>query len=357
MQYPKPEVVQKPVVPPPAKPKVTVKPKPENIIEVSSDTEQKKTQEKTANRRASRKKVHTLTQVLTARSKAACGLKDELEEKVDDIDAADVHDQLAVVDYIEDIYAFYKKAESLSQIRDYMGSQVEINDKMRAILTDWLIEVHLKFELMPETLYLTMHIVDRYLSMKIVKRRDLQLVGVTAMLVACKYEEIWAPEINDFVCISDKAYSREQILAMEKDILNDLEWNLTVPTPYVFLARFLKAAGSDKQMEDLVFFFAELSLMHYVMTKYSPSKMAASAVYAARCTLNRTPFWTQTLILHTGLSEAQVKDCASLMAEFHSVAIESKLKVIYRKYSNPQLSSVALLPSAAQLLLSKSPTS
>ncbi|XP_020518487.1 cyclin-B1-1-like [Amborella trichopoda] len=120
------KVVQKPVVPPPAKPKVTVKPKPENIIEVSSDTEQKKTQEKTANRRASRKKVHTLTQVLTARSKvdlvllfhyvhgdcqAACGLKDELEEKVDDIDAADVHDQLAVVDYIEDIYAFYKKAE------------------------------------------------------------------------------------------------------------------------------------------------------------------------------------------------------------------------------------------------------
>lgn len=76
-----------------------------------------------------------------------------------------------------------------------MDSQVEINAKMRAILTDWLIEVHHKFELQPETLYLTFYIIDRYLSMEIVRRRELQLVGVSAMLIACKYEEIWAPEV------------------------------------------------------------------------------------------------------------------------------------------------------------------
>jgi G2/mitotic-specific cyclin-B, other len=78
---------------------------------------------------------------------------------------------------------------------DYMGSQTEINAKMRAILTDWLIEVHHKFELHPETLYLTVCIIDRYLSMSTVARRELQLVGVSAMLIACKYEEIWAPEV------------------------------------------------------------------------------------------------------------------------------------------------------------------
>lgn len=76
-----------------------------------------------------------------------------------------------------------------------MGSQIEINAKMRAILVDWLIEVHYKFELMPETLYLTVYIIDRYLSLESVLRRDLQLVGITAMLIACKYEEIWAPEV------------------------------------------------------------------------------------------------------------------------------------------------------------------
>ena len=76
-----------------------------------------------------------------------------------------------------------------------MGAQVEINAKMRAILADWLIEVHHKFELTPETLYLTFHIIDRYLSMDVVLRRDFQLGGVSAMLIASKYEEIWAPQV------------------------------------------------------------------------------------------------------------------------------------------------------------------
>lgn len=165
---------------------------------------------------------------------------------------------------------------------DYIDAQVEINSKMRAILADWIIEVHHKFELMPETLYLTMYIIDQYLSLQPVLRKELQLVGVSAMLIACKYEEIWAPEVhtklsslnpilfyccfssscsnclcasqvNDFILISDSAYSREQILSMEKGILNSLEWNLTVPTSYMFLVRFIKAASSgiktDKEVK------------------------------------------------------------------------------------------------------------
>ena len=81
-------------------------------------------------------------------------------------------------------------------MHDYMGSQPDINAKMRSILVDWLIEVHRKFELMPETLYLTLNIVDRFLSVKAVPRRELQLVGISSMLIASKYEEIWAPEVK-----------------------------------------------------------------------------------------------------------------------------------------------------------------
>ncbi|MED6198626.1 G2/mitotic-specific cyclin S13-7 [Stylosanthes scabra] len=95
---------------------------------------------------------------------------------------------------------------------------------------------------MPETLYLTLNIVDRFLSMRAVPRRELQLVGISSMLIASKYEEIWAPEVNDFVLISDNAYIREQVLVMEKTILRKLEWYLTVPTPYVFLVRYIKAS-------------------------------------------------------------------------------------------------------------------
>lgn len=140
-----------------------------------------------------------------------------------------------------------------------MDAQPEINAKMRSILVDWLTEVHRKFELMPETLYLTVHIVDRFLSKETIQRKELQLVGISAMLIACKYEEIWAPEVNDFVRISDSAYLREQVLAAEKAILRKLEWHLTVPTPYVFLLRYIKASvASDKEV--CIWF---LIILHY----------------------------------------------------------------------------------------------
>ena len=90
-----------------------------------------------------------------------------------------------------------------------MADQDDINDRMRAILVDWLVEVHLKFKLMPETLYLTVNIIDRFLEVRSVMRSKLQLVGVTAMLLASKYEEIYAPEVRDFVYITDRAYTRE----------------------------------------------------------------------------------------------------------------------------------------------------
>jgi transcription initiation factor TFIIIB Brf1 subunit/transcription initiation factor TFIIB len=113
-------------------------------------------------------------------------------------------------------------------------------------------------------------------------------------------------QVSDFIHIADNAYSRQQILGMEKNILNKMSWNLTVPTPYVFLVRFAKAAGSDKELEHLVFFFAELALVEYELVSLCPSLLAASAVYAARCTLKRSPIWTETLKHHTGFNDLQL---------------------------------------------------
>jgi cyclin B len=119
---------------------------------------------------------------------------------------------------------------------------------------------------------------------------------------------VFALQVTDFIHISDNTYSRQQILGMEKSILNKMSWNLTVPTMYVFLARFAKAAGagSDKELEHMVFFFSELALMEYGMVSLCPSLVAASAVYAARCTLNKSPIWTETLKHHTGFNELQL---------------------------------------------------
>ena len=87
---------------------------------------------------------------------------------------------------------------------------------MRAILIDWLLEVHLKFKLLPETLFLTVNVIDRYLSVtKNIKRAKLQLVGVTALLICTKYEEIYPPTVKDLVYITDNAYQKEELIRME----------------------------------------------------------------------------------------------------------------------------------------------
>lgn len=190
---------------------------------------------------------------------------------------------------------------------DYIDSQPEINVKFRAVLIDWLVQAHDRFELSPETLYLTVNIVDRYLASKDTSLKELQLVGITSMLIASKYEEIWAPEVDDLVSVSGRTYSNEQVLIMEKQILSALKWNLTVPTLYVFLVRFIQASMTKSDVENMAYFLAELAMMNYSSAiKYSPSMIAASAVYVARCTLNQAPFWNEMLKLHTGFSKSEL---------------------------------------------------
>lgn len=113
-------------------------------------------------------------------------------------------------------------------------------------------------------------------------------------------------QVNDLVYVTDNSYSNKQILVMEKTILGSLEWYLTVPTQYVFLVRFVKAAISDPEVENMVHYLAELGLMHYETLKFCPSLLAASAVYAARCFLHKVPAWTDTLKFHTGYSAFEI---------------------------------------------------
>ncbi|OAP19663.1 hypothetical protein AXX17_AT1G35410 [Arabidopsis thaliana] len=126
------------------------------------------------------KKV-TYSYVLSAQSKAACGIVNK--PKILDIDESDKDNHVAAVEYFDDMYSFYKEVEKESQPKMYMHIQTEMNEKMRAILIDWLLEVHIKFELNLETLYLTVNIIDRFLYVKAVPKRELQVVGISAFQI------------------------------------------------------------------------------------------------------------------------------------------------------------------------------
>ncbi|XP_066308773.1 cyclin-B1-3-like isoform X2 [Miscanthus floridulus] len=293
--------------------------KPEVIV-ISPDTEKEKKAKTSGGPRFCRR-VPTLFDHLTKCSRDSDGVVSS-PKKTDpyDIDTPDSCNELAVVEYVEDIYRFYKSTEGTClPLSSYMSSQAEISERMRAILIDWIIE-------------------------------ELQLVGISAMLIASKYEETWAPLVKDLLCLCDNAFTRDQILTKEKAILDRLHWNLTVPTMYMFIVRYLKAAMGDEKLENMAFFYSELALVQYTMLVYPPSVTAAAAVYAARCTLGMNPRWTDILEHHTGLTEPQLLDCGRRLIRFHALAPESKQKAVYKKYSSPKLGAVALQSPDKKLL-------
>jgi len=258
----------------------------------------------------------------------------------DDIDARDEHEPLAVVEYVDDMYTYFKNREARSVNSSYMNSQPHINVRMRAILIDWLVEVHLKFKLVPDTLFLTIALIDKYLELKPVTRQNLQLVGVACFLIAAKYEEIYPPEIRDLVYITDRAYTKEQILEMESSILNALHFQISFPTVYCFLLRYLKAAHADKRIVQLSCYVAERLLQEYSIISHRPSVIAACAVYIARKNLNRSP-WSPTLIHYTKYNEEDLRPCLQDIATVF--VTKNDLVAVYRKFSSHKFGAVAAM--------------
>jgi len=274
-----------------------------------------------------------------------------IKEPVDKVDLADVGNAQSVIPYLNDIHRHYREAEGINLASaNYMSKQTDINEKMRAILIDWLVEVHLKFKLMLETLYLTINLIDRFLEKESIARNKLQLVGVTAMFIASKYEEIYAPECRDFVYISDKAYTREQILAMEGLMLSKLNFQLTTPNALVFLKRFTKVAGvlatPRTKAELLAHYLVELTLQEYKMLKYLPSTIAAASTYLALKTIGQQP-WTPELLQHACYTEAAILPCVRDINALHKNAAANNLQAVRKKYAQEKHGSVSGIPPAS----------
>jgi len=281
-------------------------------------------------------------------------------ENVDNIDKDDVENPQLVVEYVNEIYEYLRQLETLQGVReDYLNkseTKPTILPKMRAVLVDWLIQVHSQFNLLQETLYLTVAILDRFLqnSATKIERKQLQLVGVAAMFIASKYEEMYAPEIGDFVYITDRAYTESQIREMEIKILAALGFELGRPLPLHFLRRNSKAGNVDALTHTLAKYAMELTLVDYKMAHIKPSIIAAAALALSLKVLDRmeedksiVEMWNSTLVHYTtytfdAISET-VKKLADLLLTTSKAPASSKLMAVRKKYEDKKLSKIALL--------------
>jgi G2/mitotic-specific cyclin-B, other len=235
-----------------------------------------------------------------------------------------------------------------------MSQQDDINAKMRSILVDWLVEVHHKFKLQTLTLWLCINILDRYLEATQIRRTKLQLVGVTALLIASKYEDVYAPEVKDCVYITDYAYDRDEILQMESSILTVLNYQVFVPTGYHFLVRYMNAIGVPERIRHLASYYAERNLQEYDTLREKPHIFAASALFAALMQSRPNdsrgrpiPAWGKSLQDETGLQEHQLTRCARLIVQHVSeepeTASRRRLIAAKKKYSSDKFMNVAAL--------------
>ena len=239
-----------------------------------------------------------------------------------------------------------------------MTTQSDINFKMRAILVDWLVEVHSKFKLSPGTLWLCVTILDRYLACTPILRSKLQLVGVTSLFIACKFEELLPPEVRDCVYITDFAYDREEVLRMESSILQKLDYDIHTPTGYHFLSRYLNCIRASERTRMLASYYCERNLQEAELFTVLPHVFAAAAVYSALKQQNSEyagmpkmdtcNVWSRALEEETGLTVRDLTPIAAWLIrhvnEETQTTSRRRLIAAKKKYSQDKYLGVALLP-------------
>ena len=208
--------------------------------------------------------------------------------------------------------------------------QADLSWKMRSTLVDWLVGIHWQYKWQAETLLLAVNILDRYLSKRTVERNKLQLVGATSMLIACKYEQIYTPYINDFNYLCEEMYTKQQFIDMERTILVTLEFKLGQPSAMTFLRRISKAENYDIATRTIAKYLVESTILSEKFLAYTPSVIAAASILAARRMRAAGP-WDATMTYYSCYTEAQLAPCVDDLATFlHG---NTRYRAIFRKFA------------------------
>ncbi|KAK2882498.1 hypothetical protein FQN49_000297 [Arthroderma sp. PD_2] len=242
-------------------------------------------------------------------------------------------DTTMVAEYGSEIFQYLRELElKLLPNAHYMDNQAEIQWSMRSVLMDWLVQVHHRFSLLPETLFLCVNYIDRFLSCKIVSLGKLQLVGATAIFIAAKYEEINCPSVQEIVYMVDNGYTVDEILKAERFMLSMLQFELGWPGPMSFLRRISKADDYDLETRTLAKYFLELTIMDERFVGTPPSFTAAGAHCLARMMLRKGD-WTPAHVYYSNYTYGQLHQLISLILECCESPQHHHL-AIYEKYAD-----------------------
>ena len=223
---------------------------------------------------------------------------------------------------------------------------------MRSILIDLIIEIHFKFNFTDETLSLTVLIIDKYLSKNQVQKKYFQLLGITALLIACKHEEIDVPKIDVFIYITDNAYIKSEVLEMEYKILSFLNFNLLYPSTIKFYEYLSLYFNFDKKMFFLGKYFMESFLLDIKVNKYKSATISCASCYVVMKFFKKNNYkdsYMKKFFLvdndKENNIEYNVKECAKDICLLVNYITKCNYVSCYKKYAKPEFEKVSIIIS------------
>jgi len=259
------------------------------------------------------------------------------------IDCKKDNNHLNLIECINDIYDHLNESEQFLNIKSIFENQINTNEKMYTILVDWLNQVTTKLKLAAEVLFMTVQLISRYLNLiKDIKRSKLQLLGISCLLIADKYESVNFLDIDTLVYCSDNAYTKKEIVDMEFEILKVLNFDLMKPNIFTFICRYLKTINADKNVTCCIMYVSERILEVASLTNYLPSMLASSILYVVNEKLNPdVSDWNKTMQYYTRYRLSDIEDCVISIKQ--ALKIDRKEYQVYKKYSVEQYNKVSLL--------------
>ncbi|KAL3077815.1 hypothetical protein niasHS_011618 [Heterodera schachtii] len=184
-------------------------------------------------------------------------------------------------EYADDVDFYLRQLERRSLLdSDFLSRHKTVDGRMRQILVDWLVQVRLK--LTNETFSLSVYILDRsLLALLGINKTNLQLLGVTCIFIAAKFEEMVMPNVADFVYVAANIFKKEHIMRMEPQVLSGLKFILSVPYSMQFLRRYRFYASPSKSVWAFAKFISEIALVCYALAHFPTSVVAAVSLNLA----------------------------------------------------------------------------